>query len=225
MFRILLVADVASQRSILSAALKAAGYDVCCAESAERALEILNGTKVDMAVCDVMMPGMDGFELTHQLRDAYRDMPIMIVTAKCEIADKEMGFHAGTDDYMVKPLDLSEFCLRIKALFRRARIAAERQIAIGGTVISLEDHTVRYGAERIVLPRKEFDLLFMLMSYPEMVLTRRQLMDEIWGVDCDTGERTVDVHVKRLREKLAMIEDFKIVTVCGVGYTIEVNHA
>ncbi|MDD7446778.1 MAG: response regulator transcription factor [Clostridiales bacterium] len=225
MFRILLVEDDESQRTIMTAALRADGYEVLGAESAERALEILDGAKVDMAICDVMMPGMDGFELTHELRGAYRDLPIMIVTAKSEIADKEVGFHAGTDDYMVKPLDLSEFRLRVRALFRRAKIQAEKQVAVGGVIANAADHTVRYGAERISLPRKEFELLFMLMSYPDMILTRRQLMDEIWGVDCDTGERTVDVHVKRLREKLSMIEDFRIVTVCGVGYSVEVTHA
>ena len=225
MFRILLVEDDESQRTIMTAALRADGYDVFGAESAEKALEILDGAKVDMAVCDVMMPGMDGFELTRELRAAYRDLPIMIVTAKSEIADKEVGFHAGTDDYMVKPLDLSEFRLRVRALFRRAKIQTEKQVAVGGVIANAEDHTVRYGAERISLPRKEFELLFMLMSYPDMILTRRQLMDEIWGVDCDTGERTVDVHVKRLREKLSMVEDFKIVTVCGVGYSVEVSHA
>ena len=225
MFRILLVEDDESQRTIMTAALRADGYDVFGAESAEKALEILDGAKVDMTICDVMMPGMDGFELTRELRAAYRDLPIMIVTAKSEIADKEVGFHAGTDDYMVKPLDLSEFRLRVRALFRRAKIQTEKQVAVGGVIANAEDHTVRYGAERISLPRKEFELLFMLMSYPDMILTRRQLMDEIWGVDCDTGERTVDVHVKRLREKLSMVEDFKIVTVCGVGYSVEVTHA
>ena len=225
MFRILLVEDDESQRTMMTAALRADGYDVFGAESAENALEILDGVKVDMAICDVMMPGMDGFELTRELRAAYRDLPIMIVTAKSEIADKEVGFHAGTDDYMVKPLDLSEFRLRVRALFRRAKIQTEKQVAVGGVIANAQDHTVRYGAERISLPRKEFELLFMLMSYPDMILTRRHLMDEIWGVDCDTGERTVDVHVKRLREKLSMIEDFKIVTVCGVGYSVEVSHA
>ncbi len=225
MFRILLVEDNESQRAIMTAALRADGYDVLGAESAEQALEILDGTKIDMAVCDVMMPGMDGFELTRELRAAYRELPIMIVTAKSEIADKEVGFHAGTDDYMVKPLDLAEFRLRVRALFRRVRIQAEKQVVVGRVCANAEDHTVRFGTERIVLPRKEFELLFMLMSYPDMILTRRQLMDEIWGVDCDTGERTVDVHIKRLREKLAMIDDFKIVTVCGVGYSVEVSHA
>lgn len=225
MFRILLVEDNESQRAIMTAALRADGYDVLGAESAEQALEILDGTKIDMAVCDVMMPGMDGFELTRELRAAYRELPIMIVTAKSEIADKEVGFHAGTDDYMVKPLDLAEFRLRIRALFRRVRIQAEKQVVVGRVCANAEDHAVRFGAERIVLPRKEFELLFMLMSYPDMILTRRQLMDEIWGVDCDTGERTVDVHIKRLREKLAMLDDFKIVTVCGVGYSVEVAHA
>jgi len=129
-FRILLVEDDASQRSIMAAALKSAGYDVRCAESAEQALDILTDTKVDMAVCDVMMPGMDGFELTEQLRAAYRDMPIMIVTAKSEITDKEMGFHAGTDDYMVKPLDLSEFCLgegAFPACAHRSRAAGDHR--------------------------------------------------------------------------------------------------
>lgn len=225
MFRILVVEDDASQRTIMTAALKADGYEVLGAESAENALEILDGTKVDMAVCDVMMPGMDGFELTRELRLSDRELPIMIVTAKSEIADKEMGFHAGTDDYMVKPLDLSEFRLRVRALFRRARIQAEKQAVVGSVAANAEDRSVRYSGGRITLPRKEFELLFMLMSYPDMILTRRQLMDEIWGVDCDTGERTVDVHVKRLREKLADVADFKIVTVCGVGYSIEVGHA
>lgn len=223
--RVLIAEDDASQRKIMSAFLRLNQFEVFAAEDGLAALAVLEDTKIDLAICDVMMPEMDGYELTRQLRGYDKAIPILIVTAKGEFSDKELGFLAGTDDYMVKPVDLDELLLRVKALLRRASIHNEHCIKIGGTELNDREWTLRTPEETLTLPRKEFGLLFMLLSYQGRLLTRRQLMDEVWGLDCDTDERTVDVHIKRLREKLADIRDFEIVTVRGLGYRAEVRYA
>ena len=222
MFRILIAEDDPSQRRMMSDFLKLNGYEVYPAEDGLRALDILQTSKIDLAICDIMMPRMDGYELTRALRAFDRALPILTVTAKSDFSDKQLAFLSGTDDYMVKPVDLDEMLLRVRALFRRASIQNEHRIRVGKTTLSDTDWTVVTGSTRLALPRKEFGLLFMMLSYPGKLLTRRQLMDEVWGVDCETDERTVDVHVKRLREKLADVADFKIVTVRGLGYRAEV---
>lgn len=225
MFRILLAEDDPSQRKIMSTFLKMNQYEVYAVEDGLAALRALEDVKVDLAILDVMMPGMDGFELTRQLRSYEKALPILIVTAKGDFSDKQIGFLAGTDDYMVKPVDLDELNLRVKALLRRASIQSEHKITIGETELDDSEWTVMAGGEKLTLPRKEFELLFMLLSYPGKLLTRRQLMDEVWGVECDTDERTVDVHIKRLREKLKDNPDFEIMTIRGLGYRAEVKHA
>lgn len=224
MSTILIVEDNPGQRRILRAFLKHEGYDVIDAEDAARALEIIGANKVDMAICDIMLPGMNGFELTRELREYDPALPILITTAKGDMGDKERGFLAGTDDYMVKPVDLNELSLRVRALFRRARIQAEKRVELGDAVINSEDASVTAGGKRVMLPRREFQLLFMLAGYPGAILTRRQLMDGVWGVDCLTDERTVDVHVKRLREKLSFTDAFAIETVRGLGYMLVSKH-
>lgn len=225
MFRILVCEDDDSQRTILSRFLHLNGYEVFALPDASAALAQLEQTSIDLCIIDVMMPGMDGYELTRAIRSFSDDMPILMITARSELRDKQEGFTAGVDDYMVKPVDLDEMLLRIKALYRRARIASDHFIIIGDTRVDDADYTVKTAEETIDLPKKEFDLLFMLLSYPGTIFTRRQLMDEIWGLDCDTDERTVDVHIKRLREKLASVQDFDIVTLRGVGYRAEVQRA
>ena len=223
MFRILIAEDDASQRRMMTDFLRLNGYEVYGAEDGFQAMDILQNTQIDLIVCDIMMPRMDGYELTRAIRAYDRVLPILTVTAKGDFTDKQLAFLGGTDDYMVKPVDLDEMLLRVKALFRRARIQTEHRIRIGATVISDLDWTVVNGDKKYTLPRKEFGLLFMMLSYPGKLLTRRQLMDEVWGVSCDTDERTVDVHIKRLREKLRDIPDFRIVTVRGLGYRAEVS--
>lgn len=169
-------------------------------------------------VLDVMMPGMDGLALTRELRAAGSGLPILMVTAKEMPADKKQGFLAGTDDYMVKPVDEEEMLLRISALLRRARIADEHTLSIGSTTLDYDAQTLYDAHGRQTLPPKEFMLLFLLLSYPEKIFTRRQLMDEIWDLESNTDARTVDVHVNRLRERLRDNPDIELVTVRGLGY-------
>ncbi len=223
MFRILVAEDDASQRKMMCTFLRLNGYDACPAEDGLDALRALNDNKIDMAILDIMMPRMDGYELTQALRQYDEALPILMVTAKSDFSDKQLAFLSGADDYMVKPVDLDEMLLRVKALFRRANIQSEHKIVVGRTVVSSTDWTLTVAGEKRTLARKEFALLFMLLSYPGRLLTRRQLMDEVWGVSCETDERTVDVHIKRLREKLKNVDDFEIVTVRGLGYRAQVN--
>ena len=224
MIHILVLEDDAKLNQAVCTYLNDSGFSAKGCLSAHAAYDELYNHLYDLIVSDIMMPEVDGFEFAETVRQVNKTIPILFMSAKDDLPSKQKGFLLGIDDYMVKPLDLSEFRLRVRALFRRAKIQAEKQVAVGGVIANAADHTVRYGAERISLPRKEFELLFMLMSYPDMILTRRQLMDEIWGVDCDTGERTVDVHVKRLREKVENVSDqWALKTVWGVGYKFEVK--
>lgn len=225
MFRILIAEDNDSQRKIMEAFLSINGYEIYACPDAQTALDAASRTHIDLCIVDIMMPGMDGYALTRALRTLHGDMPILMVTARAEFSDKREGFEAGVDDYMVKPVDLDELLLRVRALFRRAHIQTAHKITLGDAVLDSNTFTLTYQGESLDLKRKEFGLLFMLLSYPDKLLTRRQLMDEVWGPDCDTDERTVDVHIKRLREKLRGVTAFSIVTVRGVGYRAEVHHA
>ena len=175
---------------------------------------------MDLIISDIMMPGMDGYELIETLRDSGYTLPILIITAKERFEDKQRGFLAGTDDYMVKPIDVNEMVLRIGALLKRARISTERKIICGKTVLNYDALTVTFNGEELLLPQKEFYLLYKLMSYPNKIFTRQQLMDEIWGVDSQSDERTVDVHINRLRERFKDCDDFQILTVRGLGYKV-----
>ena len=167
-----------------------------------------------------MMPGMDGYEFTRQLRATDYTLPILMVTAKQLPEDKRKGFIVGTDDYMTKPVDEEEMILRIRALLRRAQIVNERRITIADVCLDYDSLTVSRGDESQTLPRKEFYLLYKLMSYPNKIFTRQQLMDEIWGMDSTSDERTVDVHINRLRERFRDCDDFLIMTVRGLGYKV-----
>jgi DNA-binding response OmpR family regulator len=164
------------------------------------------------------MPRMDGYEFTLLMRQTKQDLPILMVTAKESAADKKRGFLVGTDDYMVKPVDEEEMLLRIAALLRRSKIAKEHQIVVGKTVLNYDAHTVKYEDTTQSLPAKEFFLLYKLLSYPDHIFTRRHLMDEIWDMDSDSDERTVDVHINRLRERFRDNPDFEIKTIRGLGY-------
>lgn len=225
MFNILIVEDDKNLRRLIGTVLKQNGFNVFSANDGEQALEILESTKADLIICDIMMPNMDGYELTSSLRDAGYNMPILMITAKDTMEDKRKGFISGTDDYMVKPINIDEMLLRINALLRRSKISTEHRLEVGEVVLDYDTLSVQSANETIILPKKEFMLLFKLMSYPKKIFTRQQLMDEIWGLDTETDERTVDVHIKRLREKLSDIKEFEILTVRGLGYKAEKKNA
>lgn len=218
MLRIMIVDDNENTRKLTQAVLKQHGYDTVCAGDGVEGLEMMDKVHVDLIILDVMMPNMNGFEFTRTLRECGWDTPILMVTAKESHLDKKEGFLAGTDDYMVKPVDDEEMLLRIAALLRRSKIASEHKITIGSTVLDHDALSVTTSDGIVELPQKEFMLLFQLLSYKDKIFTRRQLMDEIWDMDSDTDERTVDVHINRLREKFKNNPDFNIVTIRGLGY-------
>jgi len=218
MFRILVVEDDLNTRKLMCAILRKNRFEVLQAEDGVAALELMDKEHIDLVILDLMMPKMDGYELTEQLRLAWNNLPILMVTAKQEAADKRQGFIAGTDDYMTKPVDKEEMLLRIKALLRRAQIASERRLPVGNVTLDYDALTVSRYNESITLPLKEFQLLFKLLSYPGTTFTRLQIMDEIWGMESDTDDHTLNVHISRLRERFRDWHDFEIITVRGLGY-------
>ncbi len=218
MFNIMIVEDDANQRKLMQSVLEQYGYNVTLAEDGIAALETLDKKHVDLIILDIMMPKMDGFEFTSTLRQSGCNIPILMVSAKQSPVDKRKGFIIGTDDYMTKPVDEEEMVLRVGALLRRSKIANERKLTLGSTTLYYDSLSVVSGNDTQELPQKEFLLLFKLLSYPNKIFTRRQLMDEIWDMESESDERTVDVHVSRLREKFRGSKDFEIVTVRGLGY-------
>ena len=220
MFRILVVEDDVNTRKLMQAVLSQNGYEPVPAADGVEALDILDKKHIDLILLDIMMPRMDGYEFTEIIRgnQMLRDIPILMVTARETPADKRKGFLIGTDDYMVKPVDEDEMILRIAALLRRSRIVNEHRLLVGGTLLDYDSFSVSSEGYISDLPRKEFLLLYKLLSYPGKIFTRRQLMDEIWDMDSDTDERTVDVHINRLRDRFKGNPDFDIVTVRGLGY-------
>lgn len=223
MFKILAVDDNETIRKLIATYLLREGYQVFLASDGIEALDILDREHIDLMIADIMMPNMDGYTLTQELRAARYYFPILMITAKGSIEDKKKGFMSGTDDYMVKPIDFDEMLLRVSALLRRAKISNEHKIKINDIVLDYDTLTVSANGEDVLLPKKEFQLLFKLLSYPKKIFTRQDLMDEIWGFDNETDERTIDVHIKRLRERYSEIKDFKIITVRGLGYRAEIN--
>ncbi len=218
MFKVLVVEDDPNLRQLMSVFLRRNGFEVMRAQDGEEALSIMESAMPDLIICDIMMPRMDGFALTRDLRQAYPELPILMVTAREALEDKRKAFSMGTDDYMVKPIELDEMLLRVNALLRRSRIATERELRIGETVLNYDALTVSRRDVTLSLTKKEFLLLFKLLSYPGRTFTRSQLMDELWGMDAQSDERTVDVHIKRLREKCGDFPEFRIITVRGLGY-------
>lgn len=218
MFHILVVDDDKNIRMFLKAVLENANYTVTTADNGEDALEVMDREHIDLVVLDIMMPKMDGYEFTKVLRESNNNLPILMVSAKQLPADKHKGFEVGTDDYITKPIDDEEMLLRIKALLRRAKIASEHRIEIGEVVLDYDSLTVTRGNEVQELPQKEFLLLYKLLSYPGKIFTRIQLMDEIWGAECDTGWETVTVHIGRLRKRFEGWQEFSIESVRGLGY-------
>ena len=218
MIRILVVEDDANTRKLMCVMLRKNGFETLQAEDGIKALEVMEKEHVDLVVLYLMMPNMDGYELTREIRFVREYLPILMVTAKVEARDKREGFLAGTDDYMTKPIDMEEFILRIRALLRRSQIANDRKIFIGGVVLDYDSMSIATVNETFTLPQKEFQLLFKLLSYPGTIFTRMQLMDEIWGVDSDTTDHTINVHINRLRERFYGWSEFEIATVRGLGY-------
>lgn len=198
--------------------LSDSGYHAIPALDGMDALDIMDKEYIDLIVADIIMPNMDGYELTRSLRAANYDLPILMVTAKDQFEDIQRGFRSGTDDYMVKPINVKELVLRVEALLRRAKISSEKKIVVGSTVLNYDALTVTFHGQETTLPQKEFYLLYKLLSYPNKIFTRQQLMDEIWGMFSETDERTVNTHINRLRERFRDCEDFQIVTVRGLGY-------
>jgi len=220
MFNILIVEDDKNIRKLMQTVLHQNGYTSLCASDGKEALALFDKEHIDLMICDIMMPNMDGYELTNSLRISNYNLPVLMVTAKESFADKQKGFLVGTDDYMVKPIDVNEMVLRVQALLRRSKIATERKLTIGELVLNYDSLTVSRENDKHLLPQKEFYLLYKLLSYPDIIFTRLQLMDEIWGMDSESDDRTVDVHIKRLRER--QFPEFEIITVRGVGYKAEI---
>ncbi len=218
MLQILVVDDDKNTRRYLTAVLSDAGYSVSCAECAQTALNIMENTKIDLIVLDIMMPGMDGYAFAELLRDCNNDIPILMLSARQLPEDVKKGFLSGTDDYMTKPVDEAVMLLRIKALLRRAKIISDRRLTIGSTILDYDTMTVKSSETIQLLPQKEFLLLYKLLSYPNKIFTRIQLMEDIWGPASDSMDATVSVHINRLRKRFENCEDFSIITVRGLGY-------
>ncbi len=218
MFNILVVDDDKNIRRLLKAVLEADNYNVSTASDGEEALDVIDREHIDLVVLDVMMPNMDGYEFTETVRETNDNLPILMVSAKQQPADKKAGFLAGTDDYITKPIDEEELLLRIKALLRRAKIANERKLMIGDVELDYDSLTVTGHGETVELPQKEFMLLYKLLSYPGKIFTRIQIMDEIWGSESETGWETVTVHIAKLRKRFENWNEFEIQSVRGLGY-------
>lgn len=218
MINVLVIEDEENIRTIIKKVLTREGYKVLEAGSAEEGLEIIDKNPIDLIVLDVTLPNMDGYEFTKEIRSSHMEIPILMATARQLPMDKHKGFIVGTDDYMTKPLDMDEFILRIKALLRRSKIVSERKIQIGKVTLDYDSLTVTRENEKTTLPQKEFYLLYKLLSYPDKIFTRLELMDEIWGYETDSEDTTINVHINRLRKKFESYPEFEIKAIRGLGY-------
>lgn len=218
MFKILVVEDDKNLRKLIVTCLEKANYTVFDTKNGEKALELMDRQYVDLIVTDIMMPEMNGYELIKELRDANYNTPILIITAKEDIEDKRVGFSLGADDYMVKPINIDELIMRVKSLLKRSNQANEKKIKIGDVELDYDKLEIRKKDKVYQLTQKEFYLLYKMLSTPDTIFKRQDLIEEIWGLENESDFRTVDVHIKRLREKLADINEFEIVTIRGIGY-------
>lgn len=218
MFKILVVEDDKDLNRIVCAFLNHSGYEAVGCLNAESAFDAMYENLFDLIVSDIMMPGIDGFEFAKSVRELNDNIPILFMTAKDDMASKQRGFRIGVDDYMVKPIDLDELFLRIGALLRRAKIASSRKLEVGKFVMDVDEFVAELDGEEINLTKREFNILYKLLSYPKKTFTRQQLMDEFWDADTETAPRAVDVYMTKLRGKLSACEDFEIKTVHGLGY-------
>ena len=218
MFNVLVVEDDKNLRKLITTCLKRENYQTYEATNGMEALEILDKNYIDLMVTAIMMPEMDGYELTRELRNAKYNIPILLITAKSTLSDKKEGFLSGADDYMVKPIDIEELSLRVKVLLKRSNMTNEKKIKIGDLILNYNQLSVIKGEKNYQLAQKEFYLLYKLLSTPNTIFTRQELMEEIWGLENESDFRTIDVHIKRIREKLEDVDEFEIVTVRGIGY-------
>lgn len=224
MFKILIAEDDIELRQLFYRVLTLHGYSAICVSDGKEALDVLDKEYVDLIISDIMMPNMNGYELASSLRESGITIPILMITAKDSFVDMQMGFASGTDDYMVKPVNVNEMVLRVGALLRRAQMISDRRQTIGNTVLEYDSMTVTANGKSMVLPQKEFMLLYKLTAYPGRIFTRQQLMDDIWGLDSETEPRTVDVHINRLRDRFKDNDDFEIITIRGLGYKAVKRH-
>lgn len=220
MFKILIAEDDAELRQLFQHVLNKSGYDTTGVDNGQKALDALASDYYDMVISDIMMPVMDGYELVRSIRQSNMTLPVLMITAKDAFDDMRMGFLSGTDDYMVKPVNVNEMVLRVGALLRRAQMITERRQTVGTTVMECDSLTVTRSGISTVLPQKEFMLLYKMASFPGKIFTRQQLMDEIWGYESETDSHTVDVHIGRLRDRFRDNPDFRIITMRGVGYKV-----
>lgn len=218
MFNILVAEDNTDLCSLICTELQRNGYGTCSAQNGEEAISLFDSKRFDLIITDIMMPNVNGLELISYVRDVNKNIPILTITAKTSRDYKYKGFNAGTDDYMVKPIDIDELILRINALLRRTKIMNERRLTVGGATLDYNSYTVTVDGEAAVLPQKEFQILFKLLSFPDTIFTRNQLMEEFWDINTDTDETTIYTHIHRLREKYQYCPYFEIVTLRNLGY-------
>lgn len=220
MFKILVVEDDAELRNLFKKVLEKNGYKVFTSTDGKDALNVLETEYVDIIISDVMMPRLNGYDLVKELRESGNETPVLMITAKDTFDDMREGFFSGADDYLKKPVEVNEMLLRVSALLRRAKMISEKKQKVGNTELILESFTVIEDGKEILLPQKEFQILYKLASYPGKIFTKQQLMDEIWGYESDTDPHSVEVHVFKLRERFRDSKDFEIVTIRGVGYKL-----
>lgn len=218
MFNILVVEDDKNLRKLITTCLKKNNYTAFEAINGEEALNVLDQNYIDLIISDIMMPKINGYDLIKLLREAKYEVPILIITAKSSIEDKKLGFILGADDYMVKPINIEEMILRVQVLLRRAKSASEKRIKIGDLILDYKKLSVTKKEKTYLLAQKEFYLLYKLLSTPDTIFTRQELIEEVWGLESESDYRTVDVHIKRIREKMIDVDEFEIVTVRGIGY-------
>ena len=218
MFNILVAEDDKDLRDLFCSVLRESGYHAIPAENGEEALRISDSVQIDLIITDIMMPKMDGLELIRALRENRDNTPVLIITARSSANDMREGFRIGTDDYMVKPINVNEMVWRVEALLRRSQLVSQRKTVIGSTELDCDSLSIHSGGQTWILPQKEFFLLYKLLTSPGRIFTRRQIMDDIWGPDSDADPHTLEVHISRLRERFRDIPDFEIVTVRGLGY-------
>lgn len=220
---VILIVEDNKNTQLLTATRLKPYFDVVCADDGLDALDVFYARHIDLIISDIMMPNMDGFELVQRIRSEGFNTPVLLLTAKQAMQDKREGFNLGSDDYVTKPVDYDELLLRVNALLRRAKIATERQIKIGKLSIDEAEHVASYNGEAIPFSRKEFDLLYKFLSYPGKIFTKKQLLDEIWGIDSECTEDTIKTHINRLRNKLVGCEEIEIITIKGFGYKVEIK--
>ncbi len=220
---VILVVEDNKNTQLLTATRLKPYFEVVCANDGLDALDVFYARHIDLVISDIMMPNMDGYELLQRIRSEGFNTPVLLLTAKQTLQDKREGYNLGTDDYVTKPVDYDELLLRVNALLRRARIATERLIKVGELAIDEAEHVATYKGEVIPFSRKEFDLLYKFLSYPGKIFTKKQLLDEIWGIDSECTEDTIKTHINRLRNKLSICSEIEIITLKGFGYKVEIN--